>query len=355
MAEWLRIGEVTRLTGLTRRTLRHYDDLGLLVPSGRSYSDYRLYSQEDMARPLAIQHLKSLGLSLEEIGEILDEPAADSAAVIGRHIAAVEERIAAEQARLDLLTRLRVAAETSWQEVLDAIATGEQLRHADPAVRFRAALTGYGSASVEDLVERLRSDPQPGVREAATWALVQRGAAARHAIQQLADGDAQARHSLAHALGKFGDAAGVPVLAELLHDEAEPVAHMAAFSLGQIGGEPAAEVLGRALTDPRPQVQQRAADALAELPEGGWVLRAAAAGGPSSARQLAVEALGSHSDPEDVPVLVRALTDPDPEVQLNALMSLGRRGEPEARDALLEVEAASEPHLAEVAQRLLGR
>ena len=64
--EWLRIGDVARRTGLTHRTLRHYDELGLLVPSGRSGSDYRLYSGADLERLLAIQHLKSLGMGLED-------------------------------------------------------------------------------------------------------------------------------------------------------------------------------------------------------------------------------------------------------------------------------------------------
>jgi hypothetical protein len=60
--EWMQIGEVARRTGLTTRTLRHYDALGLLVPSGRSGGDYRQYTLEDVRRLLAIQHLKSLGL-----------------------------------------------------------------------------------------------------------------------------------------------------------------------------------------------------------------------------------------------------------------------------------------------------
>lgn len=355
MAEWLRIGEVSRLTGLTHRTLRHYDDLGLLVPSGRSYSDYRLYSEEDMERLLAIQHLKSLGLSLEEVGQVLDEPGTDAAEVICRHIAAVEERIAEEQARLGRLQRLRTAAETGWQDVLDAISTGERLQHADPAVRFRAALTGHGSASVEDLVERLRSDPEPGVREAATWALVQRGAAARHAIQDLADGDEQARHSLAHALGKFRDPSGVPMLSHLLRDPVEQVAQKAAFSLGQIGGEAAAELLVDALSDAREPVQRQAAEALAHIPEAGWSLRNAAASGPPTMRQHAVEALGSHADPADVPVLAAALTDDDPDVRLGAIMALGERPEPDALAAVVDAASSHDGPTRAVARKLLAR
>ncbi|MFD0867284.1 MerR family transcriptional regulator, partial [Tessaracoccus lubricantis] len=215
MPEWLRIGEVSRLTGLTHRTLRHYDDLGLLVPSGRSYSDYRLYSAADMERLLAIQHLKSLGLSLDEVRQVLDEPGTDAADLIDRHIAAVEETLAQEGERRARLQRLRAAAQIGWDDVLDVLSLGQQLQHADPNVRFRAALTEQGSAAVEDLVERLRSDPEPEVREAATWALVHRGAVVMNAIDSLRDGDERARHSLAHLLGKLRDPAGVATLADL--------------------------------------------------------------------------------------------------------------------------------------------
>ena len=48
MARTWRIGEVAERTGLTRRTLRHYDDLGLLSASERSWGDYRLYTEADL-------------------------------------------------------------------------------------------------------------------------------------------------------------------------------------------------------------------------------------------------------------------------------------------------------------------
>jgi DNA-binding transcriptional MerR regulator len=71
-----RIGEVADRTGLTRRTLRHYDELGLLVPAGRSGGDYRLYDEDDLLRLLQIQNLKALGLSLPEIVRIRGRAAA---------------------------------------------------------------------------------------------------------------------------------------------------------------------------------------------------------------------------------------------------------------------------------------
>ncbi|QJW83354.1 MerR family transcriptional regulator [Ramlibacter terrae] len=54
----LKVGELARSTGLTVRTLHHYDEIGLLKPSGRSESGYRLYAEADVARLHAIRALR---------------------------------------------------------------------------------------------------------------------------------------------------------------------------------------------------------------------------------------------------------------------------------------------------------
>ena len=178
----LRVGEVARRTGLTVRTLHHYDDLGLLVPSERTSGDYRLYSDADLRRLLAIQHLKSLGLSLEEIKRALDDPAFDAADALARHIALVEERIAAER---ELLSRLRSLGHTDdWSSVVDAIRLAEALRHPDAAVRLRAALDSPTAAPPQTLVAHLTTDPSAGVREVLTWAIAQHGSDATPALRR---------------------------------------------------------------------------------------------------------------------------------------------------------------------------
>ena len=67
----LKIGQVTAQSGVPIRTIRYYEDLGLLRSSGRSEGGFRLFSQEVLARLAFIKRAQSLGLSLEEIGEIL--------------------------------------------------------------------------------------------------------------------------------------------------------------------------------------------------------------------------------------------------------------------------------------------
>src|SRR5215470_4676620 len=66
------IGEVARLAGITVRTLHHYDEVGLLRPSGRSRAGYRSYDAADIARLQRVLAYRELGFSLEEIGALLD-------------------------------------------------------------------------------------------------------------------------------------------------------------------------------------------------------------------------------------------------------------------------------------------
>ncbi|MDH5858892.1 MerR family transcriptional regulator [Lampropedia aestuarii] len=67
----LTIGAVAKRAGMTVRTLHHYDHIGLVCPSARSASGYRLYSAGDIERLHAVQSLKKLGLSLEAIATTL--------------------------------------------------------------------------------------------------------------------------------------------------------------------------------------------------------------------------------------------------------------------------------------------
>lgn len=67
----MKIGEVAEQTGLSIRTLRHYDELGVVTPSGRTPGGFRLYSEVDVERLLLIRRMKPLEFSLEEIRTFL--------------------------------------------------------------------------------------------------------------------------------------------------------------------------------------------------------------------------------------------------------------------------------------------
>lgn len=70
------IGEAAQILGVCPRTLRHWEDKGLLVPAWRTASDYRLYTQDDLQTGFAIVLYKSAGLSIAEIEHLLSESSA---------------------------------------------------------------------------------------------------------------------------------------------------------------------------------------------------------------------------------------------------------------------------------------
>lgn len=71
------VGQVARAARVTVRTLHHYDEIGLLSPSGRTRAGYRRYDDADLDRLQQILFYRELGFPLEEIAAILDDPDAD--------------------------------------------------------------------------------------------------------------------------------------------------------------------------------------------------------------------------------------------------------------------------------------
>ncbi|AGP30057.1 MerR family transcriptional regulator [Corynebacterium terpenotabidum] len=99
----MRIGEVSQLSGVSVRMLRHYDRTGLVVPSARTSAAYRDYSTDDLRRLMQVEALRSLGLGLAETRRALDDPALDTVAVLTRLRTGTQARIRAEQELLDHL------------------------------------------------------------------------------------------------------------------------------------------------------------------------------------------------------------------------------------------------------------
>jgi DNA-binding transcriptional MerR regulator len=109
------IGELDRTAGVTVRTLRHYDDIGLLSASNRTAAGHRRYSQADLWRLLRIRSLRRLGLSLEDVSRVMGAPADDPTALqqvlrteLGRleaRAAELESTIARVREQLDRIDR----------------------------------------------------------------------------------------------------------------------------------------------------------------------------------------------------------------------------------------------------------
>src|SRR5581483_373102 len=114
-----RIGEVAKATGLTVRTLHHYDEIGLLRPSERTHSGYRLYGDQDLRTLYEIRALRELGLPLAEVPAALE---ADPRATLGRHLERVKSDISRGRRLQRLLERILAAADgASGEDYLEAI------------------------------------------------------------------------------------------------------------------------------------------------------------------------------------------------------------------------------------------
>ena len=105
----MHIGEVAARTELSLRSLRHWEDVGLIVPSDRTEGGFRLYTEDDVEKILFVRRMKPLGFSLDEMKavmadlEALRAPGADDA---GRsraraHLADVQEDAAERRSRLE--------------------------------------------------------------------------------------------------------------------------------------------------------------------------------------------------------------------------------------------------------------
>ncbi|MEO7588231.1 MAG: HEAT repeat domain-containing protein [Arachnia sp.] len=352
---WLTVGEVARHAGLSVRTLHHYDQRGLLVPGGRSASDYRLYSPADLQRLLQIQHLKSLGLGLDEVAAALDADDFDAAQVLEEHISAVEQRLEDEARMLRTLRSLRRSASTGWQEVLSAVAQSERLRHPEAHIRFRAALDSTSDLPLEALVARLVEDPEPGVREVLTWAIARHGHAARDALTPLlAHPDPVVRAQAAHALSKVGDASVAPLVVPLLRDDDSAVASKAAQVLGKLGGPEALTALVGVLGACADDVGDAVVAALGELGAPAVEAVVARLGDESSGvRSRAAEALGLIGEAAAAHALSPLLLDDDASVRFETIVALGHLPGDEAEAAIEGAQGSPDDRLRHIAARLL--
>ena len=88
-----RVGEFAALTGVSIRTLHHYDEIGLLPPTGHSEGGHRLYAEDDLLRLQQVLTLRYLGFSLKQIGGLLDRPDFDLVASLQVQRLALRTRV----------------------------------------------------------------------------------------------------------------------------------------------------------------------------------------------------------------------------------------------------------------------
>jgi DNA-binding transcriptional MerR regulator len=86
----LRIGQLARVTGFTPKTLRYYESIGLLRPVSRTLAGYRLYGEAAVERLRFVRRAQALGLSLRDIGAILE--ISDAGCIPCEHVVAIVDR-----------------------------------------------------------------------------------------------------------------------------------------------------------------------------------------------------------------------------------------------------------------------
>ena len=124
--EHYQIGEVADSVGLSLRTIRYYEEIGLVTPSGRTEGGFRLYTDSDVGRFRLIKALKPVGMSLETMVELLE--AADGVAATSADDRSAESRLEAVLAvaldRCDQLEQRLVGARRALQELAGQPAQG---------------------------------------------------------------------------------------------------------------------------------------------------------------------------------------------------------------------------------------
>ena len=133
----LKIQEVAAALGLTTRTIRYYEEIGLLTPAARSGGDYRLYDADDLERLRFIKDLRDeAGFSLAEIGQLLEDEAArtrnraryrsstdttERRAIIDDAIARIDRQVTSLQAKIERLAAMIADAEVRREHLLEHV------------------------------------------------------------------------------------------------------------------------------------------------------------------------------------------------------------------------------------------
>ncbi len=327
------IGEVAERSGVSARMLRHYDAIGLVSPSLRTSGGYRQYSPDDMQRLFHVECLRSLGLSLHEIGEALSDLSFSPAAVVDALIARTKERIDSERRLLDRLSRLQASQPDDWSEALATIGLMRGLSADDPSLRQRHALSAgtLADRNASALAEAALAEPDPIAAGALYWALAQAGDNATEALTPELDSPAaERRHRAVAALEKINTPAAQAALAARLYDPDPLVRGRAALARGRGGQADAIPALIELILSGRDDVE--ATDVLADLaanrPNPREVTQAiigALAVSDSAARERLTAALADIEDPSADAALAELSRDPERGVALTALAVIRMR------------------------------
>ncbi|MFD3546782.1 HEAT repeat domain-containing protein [Streptomyces sp. NPDC058655] len=332
------IGEVARRSGVSARMLRHYDSLGLVRPTGRSGAGYREYGGEDIRRIFHIESLRSLGLSLRDVGRALDDPGFTPSGLVDDLIRQTRERIAGETELLTRLLSIDAAEPAGWEDVLQVVTLLQALGSKSPETRQRAALSSVAEdpVPVEALVEAALNETDANVAGALRWALERSGDAGLARLAEgLASRAAEVRERAVRSIAEIPGGGATALLRESLAHPDAAVRRCAALALGARGAADAVPALIEMVVEGWNDVD--AADALGALAAGpdpaladriatGLVGSLGRAGLEPAARRRLAQALADVPGVTTSRALEELSHDEDRGVALTAAYVLGMRG-----------------------------
>lgn len=234
----LRIGEAAKAVGLSTKTIRYYHSIDLVPEPPRTDGDYRLYDADDLLRLWRIRRLRALGLSLDQIRELLAAPATSHADTLRTVLQALDESLSAEIAELD--QQRRAVRELLARDELDHLLS-------EPASADGESLM----ARVEEQFGALLGKMRPDVlaHERRLWNVIgtfNLPADNQRHIEQMIQhmGDrADALHSLLPLSERFVDLADLPEdapeVAQLVDDYIAAFLELGLASVFDTVGEPA--------------------------------------------------------------------------------------------------------------------
>lgn len=364
----MRIGEVSRRSGVSVRMLRHYDFLGLVRPRERTTTGYRDYADADLRRILHVEALRSLGMGLAEVAEALsdasshtdsethtgsetqtDSDAHDPPRVLAELIDRTRARITAEQELLGRLEHTRARSPEDWDDVLRTIALLRAVRSGDPRERQWAALSPDIPLSAAALVEAALTEEETNTAGAVRWALARATARGEGSLVAVdAALDSAQEDTRRRAVDLLADVPGVEasdrLTRALTDDDAEVRARSALALASRIDDDSQGRVsttqvairlrdeLVRMIVDGSRDVD--AAEALARLAAAEATTTSAVVGvllerlrdgsTPAAGRQRVVQAFGELRGPSVRAALTGLTTDADPVVARIALYLVGQ-------------------------------
>ena len=211
----LKIQEFAKRGGVSIRTLRHYDHLGLLKPSARSRSGYRLYEESDVRKLEQIIALRTFGLSLTDIGRALKKESALSSALEQQLRTLLEQRRIVTDA-IDAVVcaqrNLENGSRPDWRQLAMLVKTGGDAARLEQARRQIAERRRQWTPVAEDIAvmrDIKAAIDREDTRESPAWRmLVDR---LKEAIDRFTGGDPQLRSAVALVMADQPNWPGPPI------------------------------------------------------------------------------------------------------------------------------------------------